>query len=71
MKTKEEIIFDIRDFCDKNHMAITTFGRRVANDPSLLNKLLKGGGLTKIKEQKIYDFIKDNQSKGILNDLLG
>ena len=58
--TAQELLAEISDFCRRNGVAESTFGRRAVNDGKLANRLRNGGRVTTDTVERVRAFMKAN-----------
>jgi hypothetical protein len=58
--TAQELLAEIADFCRRNGLAESTFGRRAVNDGKLANRLRNGGRITTDTVERVQAFMKAN-----------
>jgi len=62
----EELLRDIADYCRKNRMAESTFGRLTVNDGKFVNRLREGGRITTTTLERVRSFIAADPGPGAL-----
>jgi hypothetical protein len=62
----EALLRDITDYCRRNGVAESTFGRRAVNDGKFVNRLRDGGRITTTTFERVHSFIAANPGKGSL-----
>lgn len=56
------IVRDIERFCERHHMAESTFGRLAVNDGKLVRRLRSGGRMWPENEDRVRAFIAERDS---------
>jgi len=56
------LLREIQDYCQRNGIAESTFGRRAINDGKLCSRLRNGKGVTLATAERVRHFIRDNGS---------
>lgn len=60
----KKLVAEIEAFCDKSHIAVSTFGTRAMNDCNFV-KRLKAGGSTSLKNaSRVRDYMQAEASEG-------
>ena len=62
----EALLRDITDYCRKNGVAESTFGRLAVNDGKFVNRLREGGRITTTTFERVCSFIAADPGKGSL-----
>ena len=62
----EALLGEITDYCRKNGVAESTFGRLAVNDGKFVNRLREGGRITTTTFERVRSFIAADPGKGSL-----
>lgn len=49
--------YEIRRFCERHKMPLTTFGKEAANNPGLAGRIMNGAELRPVSELAIRDYM--------------